>query len=87
MAVLVVLMILSLFPMVIGPLINSQGFEDPGSMTGISLGLPLRVFTLAGLVCFGVALFKGERSWVMFAGLIPIVIYIVLSLSDLIRVS
>lgn len=66
-----------LYSSVIRPLLSSLWGESRSGAFGINLGLFSLVVSVAAVTLGGIALRKGERSWVVWLGFIPALLSLV----------
>ena len=84
MAMIVWIFLLSIFTAVIRPWLNSASSPIASPAFGIGMGFVLMILALGALVCCGIAIFKGERSWAVWAGLLPVAMFLFMLIADLI---
>lgn len=75
--------LLSLFTAVIRPWLMSANSPFAAPNFGIGMGFVLMLLALAALVCCVLAFFKGERSWAVWVGLVPVAVFLFMLIADL----
>jgi len=84
MAMILWVLLLSFFTAVIRPWLMSASSPIANPAFGIGMGFVLMVLALGALVCCGIAIFKGERSWAVWVGLIPVAMFLFMLIADLV---
>lgn len=84
MAMVLWVMLLSFFTAVIRPWLMSANSPFAAPNFGIGMGFVLMVLALATLVFCALAIFKGERSWAVWVGLVPVAMFLFMLIADLI---
>ena len=80
-------MLLSVFTAVIRPWLMSANSVAVAPAFGIGMGTVLMVLGLAALVCSVLAIVKGDRSWVIWVGLVPVAMLLFMLIADLFTAS
>ena len=84
MAMILWVFLLSVFTAVIRPWLFSANSPMVTPTFGIGMGFVLMVLALGALVCCGIAIFKGERSWAVWVGLLPVAMFLFMLVADLV---
>jgi hypothetical protein len=84
MAMILWVMLLSIFTAVIRPWLFSANSPLVDPQFGIGMGFVLMVLGLATLVCCLFAIFKGERSWAVWVALVPVAVFLFMLIADLV---
>ena len=83
MAMIVWVLLLSVFSAVIRPWLISASSPIGNPSFGIGMGFVLMLLALGTLVCCVTAIFRGERSWAVWVGLIPVAMFLFMIIADL----
>jgi len=83
MAMVLWVLLLSFFSAVIRPWLISANSPFASPDFGIGMGFVLMVLALGALVCCSIAIFKGERSWAVWVGLLPVAMFLFMLIADL----
>lgn len=83
MGMVVWVMLLSFFTAVIRPWLMSANSPIADPAFGIGMGAVLMLLALATLTCSVLAVVKGERSWVVWVGLVPVAFFVFMIIADL----
>lgn len=82
MGMVVWVMLLSLFTAVIRPWLMSANSPIADHAFGIGMGAVLMLLALATLACCVLAVVKGERSWAVWVGLVPVAVFLFMIIAD-----
>ncbi|MEL7591774.1 MAG: hypothetical protein AAGU17_10845 [Anaerolineaceae bacterium] len=74
--------LLSFFTAVISPWLMSANSPIATPAFGIGMGFVLMLLVMGTLVCCARAVVKGERSWAVWAGLIPVAVFLFMIIAD-----
>ena len=83
MAMILWVLLLSFFTAVIRPWLMSANSPLAAPNFGIGMGFVLMILALGALVCCIIAIFKGERSWAVWTGLLPVAMFLFMLIADL----
>jgi hypothetical protein len=83
MAMVLWVFLLSIFTAVIRPWLISTSSPIASPDFGIGMGFILMALALGALVCCSIAIIKGERSWAVWAGLLPVAMFLFMLIADL----
>lgn len=75
---------LGLFTSVIRPILMKNGSSASSPAFGLGLGMFANMLCLAVLVTGFLALRKGERSWAVWLGLIPALLFVLMYMAEFI---
>lgn len=87
MAMVLWLLLISYFTAVIRPWLIRTDSLLAAPNFGIGMGFVLMLLALATLVCCVIAIIKGERSWAVWVGLVPVVLFLFILIGDLLTAS
>ena len=73
----------SVFAAAIRPWLSSINSPLAAPDFGVGMGFVLMVIGLFALVCCVTAIFKGERSWAVWVGLVPVAMFLFMLIADL----
>ena len=87
MAMVLWVLLLSFFTAVIRPWLISANSPFAAPNFGIGMGFVLLLLAIGALICCVLAIFKGERSWAVWAGLVPVAMFLFMLIADLLTAS